>query len=308
MSYATHRLAMSKNCILCNSNDVLRLSHIIPKFVINHLKDSALSAIRSMEKPNIRVQDGIKDYLLCQNCEELFSQFEKKFSEYVFFPIHSHPTFTQQVSYGPWALKFAVSVSWRVLQYYIMKHDLNLPNSLMNTVNEALTVWRDFLTGKIEHPKQFQQHILPVDIIDNHTLNDISPFINRYFTQSIGIDIITNDDTVIVYSKLCKILIFGVVKIEKNVFKGSLIHLNGGHITPKTNYFIPKALLDYLNNEANHVKIRLESMSDNQKEKIRASLYDNIENFNQTLAFKAISKDFEFSGVSAFDNTYLKNK
>jgi len=113
------------NCALCDKDAELKFSHIIPKFVFSWFKESTPSPIRSNRVPNKRIQDGEKQYLLCSACEELFSGWEKSFCEHLFLPLHSNPSLTPPIKYGPWALKFAVSVSWRVLLYFYQLHDLS---------------------------------------------------------------------------------------------------------------------------------------------------------------------------------------
>jgi hypothetical protein len=105
---------LNGKCALCNKVTELEESHIIPKFVFKWLKETTPTAIRNLGTPNKRVQDGFKEYLLCHECEDLFNKWETKFCEQVFLPIHDKPA---PIKYGPWALKFAVSVSWRVLTY-----------------------------------------------------------------------------------------------------------------------------------------------------------------------------------------------
>src|SRR5438132_10501164 len=106
------------NCAVCGDNKPLCESHIIPRFVFQHLKDtSGTGYMRAGENPNRRTQDGFKEPMLCQACEVRFQKYEKPFAEHFFKPIHSrgesHPT------YGDWMKYFAVSVSWRNLHYHL---------------------------------------------------------------------------------------------------------------------------------------------------------------------------------------------
>ena len=115
---------MNGKCALCNRDTELSLSHIIPKFVFSWFKESAPSAMRGIDEPNKRLQDGEKQYLLCSDCEGLFSSWEKTFCEDIFLPLHNNQSQNSSIGYGHWALKFAVSVSWRVLMYYQKLDDL----------------------------------------------------------------------------------------------------------------------------------------------------------------------------------------
>jgi len=53
---------------------------------MRHLKKTAFGAIRSMGDFNRVVQDSEKHYLLCGDCEDLFSTYETKFANKFFYP------------------------------------------------------------------------------------------------------------------------------------------------------------------------------------------------------------------------------
>lgn len=63
-----------KKCALCGSEAELELSHIVPKMAVRTLKKTSVGNIRSSENPNMVVQDSEKHYMLCGNCEDLFSK------------------------------------------------------------------------------------------------------------------------------------------------------------------------------------------------------------------------------------------
>jgi hypothetical protein len=66
-------------CQLCLKDKVLRKSHIIPEFFYKPLYDSLhrLQLLKfTPEEKKSYVQKGIREKLLCQDCEQLLSQFE----------------------------------------------------------------------------------------------------------------------------------------------------------------------------------------------------------------------------------------
>src|SRR3989338_2133962 len=70
---------MKMICKLCGINDELQNSHIIPSFIYRWLKEtSGTGFLRFGQTPNKRVQDGLKDYLLCSSCEGLFQKLYTK--------------------------------------------------------------------------------------------------------------------------------------------------------------------------------------------------------------------------------------
>ena len=88
---------MNGLCKLCEKDADLQLSHIIPKFVFAWLKETVPGGIRSNRVPNRRIQDGEKDYLLCRDCEQIFSVWEKQFCEHIFIPLHSSSPVTTSI-------------------------------------------------------------------------------------------------------------------------------------------------------------------------------------------------------------------
>ena len=80
---------MRGKCHLCHKTSDLQRSHVIPSFVIRWLKDTSPGFVRDSKNQNVRTQDGIKEYLLCVECEQLFSKWERDFANYIFYPLHS---------------------------------------------------------------------------------------------------------------------------------------------------------------------------------------------------------------------------
>lgn len=63
-------------CALCGNETELELSHTVPKMAVRTLKKTAIGNIRSTENPNKTIQDSEKLYMLCGDCEDLFSEKE----------------------------------------------------------------------------------------------------------------------------------------------------------------------------------------------------------------------------------------
>src|SRR6266852_6963280 len=87
-------------CRLCQQTGNLEESHILPRFVIRWQRDTAVSAIREAERPNVRTQDGTKLPFLCSKCEDRFEKWETPFATEVFHPAHRPiATMPEQVRY-----------------------------------------------------------------------------------------------------------------------------------------------------------------------------------------------------------------
>ncbi|MBI5020364.1 MAG: hypothetical protein HZB59_02915 [Ignavibacteriales bacterium] len=292
---------MNGKCLLCSKNRTLILSHIIAKFVFAYLKESAPSAIRTVSVPNQRVQDGIKDYLLCGECEQLFGTWEKAFSECIFLPLHDPSPMTSPIRYESWAIKFAVSVSWRVLHHYLETASSEFTEKQMEYTRRAFTAWRSFLLEKQKHPGEFEQHLLLLDTVENHTASDTSPFLNRYFLRTIHMDLLTTDTSIMIYTKMCRIIIFGFIRQNNsNRWKGTKLHINHGTIVPRTRYIIPAGLAAYFNEKADEAKAALNSLSPNQERKVENAIKQNLDGIANSEIFRAIASDFAQSGTKAF--------
>lgn len=152
-------------CALCNNDVKLELSHIVPKMAIRHLKKISAGAIRNAENPNAVVQDGEKHYMLCGECEDLFSKYETYFANTVFHPYLSYEK--NSFSYDEKLFFFITSVSWRSTYLDILDYvekgtcDVELLNCLIE--NEQLM--RAFLLGKRNDIGDIEHHIFFFDEI-----------------------------------------------------------------------------------------------------------------------------------------------
>jgi hypothetical protein len=148
-------------CRLCGVESNLQLSHILPAFAIRWLRESSGTGhVRRSDSPNLRVQDGEKRHLLCISCEGLLNQSETTFAGALSHPYTNGKS--TEFDYGPWLLRFCVSVSWRVLLF--QRDETSLKSYAPDTIarfNAAESAWRAFLLGQRPNPGLFQQHLLP---------------------------------------------------------------------------------------------------------------------------------------------------
>lgn len=162
-------------CPLCKQESQLVESHIIPKFFGRELKKASKSqtlvnGINPQKNP--RPQDTTKALLLCSPCELLISKFETAFRNKI---MPANKSLLCPISYGDWMLKFAVSISWRVLTFLkyapaysdedvTSKHLMTfLPTLSAETYGEAekaLEIWRLFLLGQRTDVDEYDQHFV----------------------------------------------------------------------------------------------------------------------------------------------------
>jgi hypothetical protein len=257
--------------------------------------------MRNTTTPNRRIQDGEKRYLLCSECEQIFSNWEKVFSEQIFVPLHDPEPVKRALHYGPWAMKFAVSISWRVLMYYRDQEDgSHLNEHLQNEASKALETWRLFLLDKKANTKQYEQHLLPVDVIENATVSELSPYINRYLLRSVHMDVIASQRDAFVYTKLGRIILFGFIhESHRHDWRGTELHVGHDKIKPR-DYYIPGWVSNYINNKASHVMEVMRNISPRQRESIEEMIDEHIDEIAASEGFRAMEYDVMLSGNKAF--------
>ena len=183
----------SDRCHLCKQPATLQLSHVVPKFAFRWLKTSSSTGyLRSFEQDNghihgervnRRIQDGWKARWLCSNCEQLLGDYEKKFADCFFYPNVRRTL--KSTAYGPWLLKFCVSLSWRSLKWFCDHDESHRYSEHLDTVGE---LWRRYLLDEISFPESYPQHLVLAEYASakiNETPIDINVYIRRGTNASI---------------------------------------------------------------------------------------------------------------------------
>lgn len=277
-------------CRLCQVDAELRLSHILPAFSYRWLrKSSGNSPLRETTEPDLRIQDGRSEYLLCGSCEVLFSRCETDFANKLFYPYIAEPQ--GHFHYSRWLLNFCVSVSWRVLSFYIFRDYLGeLQPEETNFVSSAEVTWREFLLGQRPHPGLFRQHLLPLGMVENTNIK-VAQNINRYFMCTSRIDILRGKSgAILTIAKIGPIIIVGAIfEPNQHHWHGTKIATKGTIMPQK--YRIPKGIMEYLNNESRQLGDVCNKISTNQKAKIEQSRRASGNKFVGSIAYKALEAD-----------------
>jgi hypothetical protein len=176
-------------CRLCQEVADLQESHVIPAFVFKWIKETSPTPyLRLSDRPNRRVQDGIKRYWLCRDCEQQFGDYETQFAAVLFRPAIENAS--QRIRYGEWLLKFCVSISWRALLAEQEKTSFdNLTGPLRHGAETAILHWHQFLGGRAAHPGKFEQHLLVCDQLSSYKGGPLPANINRYALRSIDLNV-----------------------------------------------------------------------------------------------------------------------
>lgn len=254
-------------CRLCQANRELRESHVIPKFVTRYLKStSATGYLRGAEDPNLRLQDSKKVKLLCDSCEQLLSGWEREFKNSIFDKIQSSDF--GEIEYGPWMLKFVVSISWRVLVVEQTALTAEFPQ-FENKVNRILETWKAFLLGKISKPVDSQHHVFVLGT-PSAMNGKFHPKMLHYLLRGADATSVVSSRHVSVYSKLLRVLIFSPLIpakpggwINTRVFAGA-----GRLVSPQTIRMV--GFGEFLNSRV--AEGFTKQMSEPQREKIRQTV------------------------------------
>ena len=288
------------SCRLCGCETELQMSHVVPRFVWRWLRDSSpTGGLRDFHTPNRRIQDGWKAPLLCQECEQLLSSSEKPFAEHIFVPLHSNAE--QTFCHGPWALRFAVSVLWRTIIYGGDERLAHLSDDQRIALRGAERAWREFLLGQRPHPGAHEAHLIPLDVVESSKGSSMSPFLNRYLLRSADLDILASPSELLVYAKLCRVLLLGHVVVQSpGKWRSSRIAVQSGVIGGAVDYWLPTTLNSFINGKANLVATAFQGMSIPQKQKRWTEIEENLDALADSEVFRALQSDVRHSGSEAF--------
>jgi hypothetical protein len=296
--------ALKGECRLCGSVDFLVESHIIPKFVSRWLKDSSVTGyLRYSLKPNVRRQDGIKLPLLCLNCEGLLGKWETKVANEIFHPInHSQPRVVRYQ--GEWLLKFAVSVSWRSLTYWMdsVKGSLHSSEESLALINKCLHTWKEFLFDRRADPGAYEQHMVLFDpIASMQNLDHLPSNMNRFLIRGLHSNIAISDGRpAFIFTKMGRMALFGFISIQHpRRWIGTKIHIKCGQL--RGDIELPSQILDYLIERALKEREAYQQVSVKQKEKIAATYSRrNPDRITASETFQAMDHDVRLFGKRAF--------
>lgn len=285
-------------CRLCGNERELLTSHIMPSFIFKRMKKtSATGYIRFSQNMNKRRQDGLKLPWLCFECEQLFSKYEKYFSEEIFQPIHDQQ---KEITYNNMLSKFAASLAWRVLMYFTEINHLKHINLQDREATEKR--WHDYLLNQNKHPDRHELHFyylfgqIP---LDKDTPNNIS----RYLSRATDLNVFKTQDMSFVYIKSQNFLIIGYIRLPPNsrTFRKSRISISQGQLTQGLNE-LPGFIWKLLKERARLSKNHQNSLSEHEQLKIDKAYRTNLEKASNSETIKALTKDVQAFGISSIFN------
>ncbi len=271
-----------KTCALCKKNNELKDSHLIPKFVSNWIKStSATGKLRPAIAPNHRVQDTIKVKLLCNDCECLFSKFETYFADSVFYPVIDSDSYV--INYNKSLLKFAVSLSWRILVYHLLNHKTNIKH--IKELKEAEKNWREYLLSNVMK-NDYEHHMLMLRYIWNAPkISGTDVDINWYYYRTVDGTIIQNNEESIVFVKLPGFAFFSSV-IPKNFKHGNNTIINNIGALNAKKQSLSETVRKYLIQRSIEALAPISNISKKQLNKIDVDCYNNLEKVGNSYGFQ----------------------
>lgn len=153
-----------EQCRLCQCDDVpLKESHIVSKMFFNSIKKKSLTGImRRADDPNRGIQDGLKLPFLCGNCEELFSKYERAFSNTIYQKAITNDGDIQFDSNDEKLSYFLLSIAWRVIKYTQETDKTTFTERELIKIDEVIELWRKILkTEDMDEIQKVQQFIIP---------------------------------------------------------------------------------------------------------------------------------------------------
>lgn len=256
--------------------------------------------MRFGERPNLRVQDGLKVRMLCNACEQRLSYLESTFARRLFQPLSQDAG--MRVRYQDWLAKFCTSLSWRLLAYahnHLERGFDHLNGGQRLLVENVQEVWREFLLGRRRDLGPFVQHLLPISSIAAFSTPGLPDNINRYLLRAVEIDLVAGDDTAFAFTKIGRFLVFGFIHPPDDEWVGSLVRRRGTVGGTKT-YKLPAYVLDYLKGRASRYGQLTRFLSAPQQKRIEHDVKSNLGRWERSDTRVAVEHDIALFGLGSF--------
>lgn len=274
------------NCALCDIKKEIQLSHIVPKFVGRHLKGTSVGNIRSSENPNIVVQDLEKHYLLCHDCEELFSASERWFANNIFYPRLKNGDIN--FDYNEYLHYFITSLSWRSLYLditnFVSGDDISI--DALECLIKSESIMKAYLKKERSNIGNIENHIFFFDRVKDVAGQRADEFLRQpHVTVNRSVTSYTHccGNTYFTISNLMGIILITFYrKSEEENWINTKIENRTGNIRAEK-----QGMESVVGNEFAHwmdlAEEQMKNMSDSQKEKIVLRIKavgEEIKNYN----------------------------
>ncbi len=201
-------------CLLCGGPPPLVEGHLIPDFAVRRLKKDGPSGFLRGENPNRRIQDGVKEPLLCPDCDNRrFSDAETSFANRIFHPFlddRAHEfDCTEADRY------FVASLVARIVSRLRTRTtgDFDYLPDEVAAMEEAAGRLRLYLLGAQQYPEEIEQHIFFCGP-DGH-----GQFLglNAYLNMANDLQIIGRHDRLYTLAILSGVVIASLLRIQRTL-------------------------------------------------------------------------------------------
>ena len=291
---------MFGKCALCGKEADLELSHIIPKMGVRKLKKTAAGMLRNTGNPNRVVQDSEKKYLLCGECEDLFSANETWFAKNIFHPYLDEKK--ELFVYNQKLTHFIVSVNWRSLYLDILDFVQNgtLWIAALERLVESEKIMRDYLLGRRKTLGYIENHILFFGDIEEmpDSMSDLRP--HATFQRGISSYAVCygEADTYFTLTNLMGIMLISFYR------KGTGESWNGTQIADGQGSIESRGqrITSVIMNEFERMMIKgqeaSQSLSSTQSDKVIERIKNKGKEWENTGSYQALKKDMELKNNS----------
>ncbi|MBW6535768.1 MAG: hypothetical protein K0B11_12210 [Mariniphaga sp.] len=236
--------------------------------------------LKVLDKP---LQDGIKDFLLCDTCEKKLGKKEKWFKENFFEPFLNYSNTKFECNNE--LRVFAISILWRVLIYF--KEDSN-QYRFKNELDLAELEWRNFLN--IGSTLNYFQSIHIAFIPEKLNIEGGGEYLYSYFHRAVDIEIVESNMKSFIYAKFSRFIFFGLIKgISDNTFKGTNI-ITSDILNPLDQEMDDADLVDFIINRSKNVK-SYKDLSVNQQKQNDKYYEKRLDDIRGNDYWKTLMKD-----------------
>ncbi len=281
---------MKEICALYKTEEPLRESHIYPKFSIKHNSKTGSKYLRNFEKPNKRLQDGIKFKLLGAKAEQEFGNREKWFAENIF---RKYIKKKGNLEYNENLYYFIVSFLWRIIHLELYSNKDFDNRWFYDLIKSAESDWRSFLVNPKIKNKYNKVYLLLTDRVINppEHLKQVDFYLTRCFDATIISN--ENQSFVAVYGKFNRFIMFSILKNEGHQEELSDLKIVNGQGILK----IPQDCFCYPFNSFITNRIeglnKFDSPNEKQMEKIEKEVLSNLDNFIESDSYESINNEYK---------------
>lgn len=193
-------------CPLFDNETEICESHIFPKFIYKSLKWNNNSKFVNQEVRCAPKQDGLKEYLLGKEAEELFSKYEKWFAKHIYKPFRNGKL-NGIVKYNDHLYYFLVLQIWRACLYSTRNSGKEgFVEGLYDILISAMDEWKNYLTNRITPPRYPAFYLMPIETKYVRIPRFLE--VEFYFRRNIEFNIMMAETESAVYCKLPSFIIW----------------------------------------------------------------------------------------------------